>query len=145
MEAAEDDAELARAHEATEEAKAAAEKADPLGDGSYAGDASKTALVDTPDLEAFDHRRNAPTLAVRSEAAEAPARADATAEGSLDRPDYTDRPDDTDRPDATDARDGDLTVEDLKAQKNAEEESRFREAHWLGIDPQQLSREDDGL
>ena len=46
------EAPLLRAEEATQEAIAAAEKADPLGDGSYAGDAGKAPLVDTPDLEA---------------------------------------------------------------------------------------------
>lgn len=47
--------ELDRARQASEDARFAAEQADPIGDGSYAGDASKSSLIDTPDLEAHDH------------------------------------------------------------------------------------------
>jgi PRC-barrel domain len=50
-----DDEALQEAVEATEAAHQAAQKADPLGDGSYAGDASKSSLVRTADLEAHDH------------------------------------------------------------------------------------------
>lgn len=42
---------LDHAAQSSEEARHAAAKADPIGDGSYAGDASKEWLVDTPDLD----------------------------------------------------------------------------------------------
>lgn len=50
-----EDAHLRLAEKLTREALEAAAKADPLRDGSYAGDASKRGMIDTPDLEARDH------------------------------------------------------------------------------------------
>lgn len=52
------EAQLRHALAVEEEAKQVARLADPLGDGSYAGDASKAGLIDTDDLEAHDHAAN---------------------------------------------------------------------------------------
>lgn len=110
------DAPLRRAEQAVAEAVSTAHRADPLRDGSYAGDAAKAPLVDTPDLEAHDHRLaaqgHAPQVqwaGVRYEASK-PA-----ASGGWQ---------------ASESKPVELTGEDLAQQRAAELDVMTREAAW---------------
>lgn len=101
----------------TQEARVAAEKADPLRDGSYAGDSAKAPLIDTPDLEAHEHgwaRLPDESEEVVSETRLA-EEADLDAEGELD------------------------------SERRDRDQVRLKEGHRTDQDPELLPGEDGGL
>ena len=113
-----DDEALREAEAATAAAHQAALKADPIGDGSYAGDATKSSLVNTADLEAHDHHV-------------APASAAPRASAMLNQPLFqADDPAD----EATDAEaslpEGVTAAEVAAADRQAEQDSEAAEAKW---------------
>ena len=142
--APDDDEALQEAVEATEVAQQAAQKADPLGDGSYAGDASKAPLIDTADLEAHDHGRAATsaTSATSATAAVPPAAAP-----SLNRPPF--------RADGATSEEADDAASDLPEgvdpadvaayDRAAEAASRAGEARWAAAHGRPASDPEDDL
>lgn len=137
-----DEGPLERAEEAIEAARRYEERADPLGDGSYFGDASKASMIDTPDLEAYEAAQ-----AERARAARERLHDTVAADSHADAVDFgaqpTRRPEQWSAEGAADAGAAESPAEQRAREADAEErERRWAERHGKPVDP---ASGDDGL